>query len=255
MIKLLKSDFYRLFRSKFFYIMLGISFLMTFFVFLIYSDMSDITKEGSAYAFSALDFQRLTMDEVIGVFMAIAAGIFIGSDYACGGIRNKVMTGCGRTKIFLSKFICLLVVAFCFYLSSQLIVYIFGSFKFGWKGVTAYHACSLFIAGLIRAFAYAAIFTAISFAVRNVSTSIIIGVVAVMVISLLLPILYMVGEAYNSSMAKNIYNLLVKILPSGQGSGLSSGSKDYWLYISISAVWVAVSGVVGWLRFRSIELK
>ena len=99
--QLLRADFYRLLRSKFFYILLAVAFALSLIAFLLYLAIARLAEEDLfALLLTAEDLQILSFDGTVGYCAAIAAAIFICGDYSGGGMRNKIVAGCGRRKIF-----------------------------------------------------------------------------------------------------------------------------------------------------------
>lgn len=121
MSKLLRADFFRLFKSKIFW--LGVLFmagLAGFAVFTRWSDMQafpEYYRSSDAFIFSGGMY--------VGIVIAVFTGIFIGSDYSDGTIRNKHIIGHSRMKIYLSNLI------ICFFASvvmySVFLIVILGS--------------------------------------------------------------------------------------------------------------------------------
>ena len=133
---LLKADFYRLFRSKFFYILGGVVLLLSLAVFALFVLIVEFGGEiGGAMTAGAL--QRLSFDGTVGYCAAIAAAVFVCSDFSGGGIRDKVARGCGRGKVFFSLWIALSFAVLVYYLLTQFVVFALGGAAFGWEGVRA----------------------------------------------------------------------------------------------------------------------
>lgn len=100
MIQLLSAGFARLFKNKLFWacnILLWIYFAIV--VFLNYQEtlrQPDILHYGSN-TFLFLPFQ------VIGIFASCFTGMFLGTEYRDGTLRNKLITGKSRAEIYLSN--------------------------------------------------------------------------------------------------------------------------------------------------------
>lgn len=101
MIKLLKGDFIRLFESKVFW--LGIIFMVGL------ASMAVCTKWSELKSLPALynppDGILLAGAAYIGIVIAVFIGIFIGSDYSNGTIRNKHVMGHSRLAMYLSNLV------------------------------------------------------------------------------------------------------------------------------------------------------
>ncbi|MDE5563601.1 MAG: ABC transporter permease [Oscillospiraceae bacterium] len=98
MIKLLRGEFIRLFKSVIFW--LGAIFMFVYSLLCVYIKWSDGAL--NYYLGSNLLFEGTMF---IGIVIAVFIGIFIGSDYKDGTIRNKFIVGHTRISIYLSNLI------------------------------------------------------------------------------------------------------------------------------------------------------
>ena len=123
MSKLLRADFFRLFNSKIFW--LGVLFMAGLAGFMAFTRWSDMQAFPEYYRSRSSDAFILNGGMYVGIVIAVFTGIFIGSDYSDGTIRNKHIIGHSRMKIYLSNLI------ICFFASvvmySAFLVVILGS--------------------------------------------------------------------------------------------------------------------------------
>lgn len=108
MSKLLRSNFARLWKSRIFW--LGMLFSAGFSVFFILMRYIDIEQHQEVYA--NLDESYKNADELIfmgGIIIIFAAavfiGIFVGTEYSDGTLRNKLIIGHSRSSIYISNLI------------------------------------------------------------------------------------------------------------------------------------------------------
>ena len=101
MIKLLKGDFIRLFKSKIFW--LGVIFMFGFASVAVYTKWDDLRNYPDYY--NPPDGILLAGTLYISIVIAVFIGTFIGTDYSNGTIRNKHIIGHSRTKMYLSNMI------------------------------------------------------------------------------------------------------------------------------------------------------
>lgn len=255
---LLRADLYRLFRSKFFYILLIVSFALALITFLLYLAISEISEGEDGlmpFVMTAEQLQMLSFDGTIGYMAAIAAAIFVCGDYSGGGMRNKVVIGCGRRKIFYSKLIAISFASVCIYIAIQIVVFVLGGGAFGWEGASAYHVISRFIAGLFMSLACAAIFTSVALLVQKLSSSLIFGIVVIFAVTMIVSLLSVAASMLDSAAFDWIYKIFARLTPMGQNSLLMAGEDDYWVLTAISAAWVllAVFAVPVWFKKRDIK--
>ncbi len=101
MIKLLKGDFARLFRSRIFW--LGVLAMFSLASLVVYTRWSDSRRFPDYY--NPPDGVLLVGAVYIGIVIAVFTGIFIGADYSGGTIRNKHIMGHSRAAMYLSNLI------------------------------------------------------------------------------------------------------------------------------------------------------
>lgn len=109
MSKLLKADFFRVLKSKLTYIIVGIAVLMPLLTCLLYLGINNliglIDESGELISFvngRILIFSSYSMTNNIGIVIPIFASIFICMDINNGTLRNKIISGSPRIKVYLS---------------------------------------------------------------------------------------------------------------------------------------------------------
>lgn len=120
MIGLLKADFYRLFKSKLFYILLGIAL---FFALMVVPLSLVVNKTASAAqqfagnpTYDTLEGKAMIatifgLTSNMGLIFPIFAVLLVFKDVSDGTIRNKVISGNSRTKIYFSHFIVMVILS------------------------------------------------------------------------------------------------------------------------------------------------
>ena len=101
MTKLLRGDFIRLFKSKIFW--MGVIFMFCFASMAVYTKWSDSKAYPDYY--NPPDGILLAGAIYISMVIAVFIGIFIGTDYNNGTIRNKHIMGHSRVAMYLSNLI------------------------------------------------------------------------------------------------------------------------------------------------------
>lgn len=101
--KLLRADLFRAFRCKIFYILLALNAAVA--VFAVGNQIPWAAVDPNVNAFSVLLEGFGGGVAFLGILNAVLVSVFVGHEYGCGALRNKVMTGGGRTRIYLSKLI------------------------------------------------------------------------------------------------------------------------------------------------------
>lgn len=96
MYKLLNEGFYRLRKNKIFWGLLVLTICMA--CFFLYSSKKDNSN-------SYIDQLMIEHIVTIGFFISVFTSLFVGLEYANGTIRNKIVVGHSRMKIYLANLI------------------------------------------------------------------------------------------------------------------------------------------------------
>ena len=285
MTKLLRGDFIRLFKSKIFW--LGTIFMFCSAAFTIYSRW--LTMQRFPDFYSSSDGVLLSGSEYIGIVIAVVMGIFIGTDYSHGTIRNKLAMGHSRVKIYFSNLIICIADSLIMYFAW--LAAVIGGAVSGFTGNFEMSAGNIAAEILISAFAVSAI-SAVFLFISMLVTSRSAGVVTVMILSMVMFISailissrlnepeyydaydYIITDSEGNTieihedMEKNpyylvgikrrVYEVLYDVLPNCQvrqfalGDGLTGNMKFFPLY-SVSIIIAATAA--GVLLFRKKDLK
>lgn len=109
MYRLLDAGFERIKKNK---VLFGCIFVtIGIAIFMLVSNYSDMKNYNAQISTSELVSNYLPM---IGMFIAIFTGLFVGTEYSDGTIRNKIIAGHKKINIYLSNFIISSIVAIIF---------------------------------------------------------------------------------------------------------------------------------------------
>ncbi len=108
MSKLLSAEFVRLFKS--FIFRLGLLFSAGLGAFAVLMRYCQVKKDSSLYAQLPVEYRNADGLIFVGALyimfaVAVFIGIFVGTEYSDGTIRNKIATGHTRSSIYISKLI------------------------------------------------------------------------------------------------------------------------------------------------------
>lgn len=98
--KLLRADFYRLFRDKIFLIACAVMFIIG--AGLPVAHYIDRVNNGTAWS---PDQTAFTYALLVPILLSAVVPLFIGVEYSGGAMRNRIIAGHGRCGIYLSKLI------------------------------------------------------------------------------------------------------------------------------------------------------
>ena len=270
---LLKADFFSLLKSKITYVVLGICIGAPILVILLYLGLGIATKaitEGEDIVVEFirgrdLMFSTFSLSSNAGLIIPIFAGILIMADIRNGTVRNKVIIGKSKTKIYFSQLIvsisfcvAMILVSFLVTVGGGLIF-----FKYGYKfdGAEAWNFFRALIIGLLT-FAYvASLSTFIALSTKSMPLTIVFTLLVALGLSLICSLSFLVPEGnkliyvfylmptYGVSM---ISSSTIALL-SGEGTLLTN---EIFIYCLISLLGFSViNTALGILIFNKADLK
>ena len=130
MFDLIKTDFYRIFKSKTFFVILGIAvglpILTALMVFGINKGFNLLIGEGGE-DFAAINGKLLIsgiygLSSNVGIILPIFLVIFVSGDVSNGLLRNKILVGKSRTQIYFSHLFVITIISLAFISISALIL-------------------------------------------------------------------------------------------------------------------------------------
>ena len=168
--KLIRANFSRLFKSRFFKVCLifsaGLGILM---------DMAryiDIQKNQELYAKFGVEYKSadgFAFSLVLYIIFAISAftAVFVGTDYSDGTIRNKLMVGNKRTEIYFANFITCAVANVIILMTSIIVTLGFGYALFRVTSLTAKETAICIIIQCVTMIGFSAILVLISMLIQS----------------------------------------------------------------------------------------
>lgn len=175
MLNLLRTDFYKLKRSKSFFICLGMLAVIVAYIVIDFTSSAHIKEQFSP---STLHWIYMMFKEksflpyFIPVFQAIFITMLITSEYNTGTIKDSVSLGFGRIKIYMSKLITVSVGSILMMLVAVLTTAITSIFSFGIYGSFSMYELFLltrmFLIQFLLYAAYSSIFLMIAFLIKNI---------------------------------------------------------------------------------------
>lgn len=269
----LRADLYRAVRYKMFYVLLAANVCAALYgIYNIYGFHVNIDSGYGAYNVFLQGFGANIA--FMGILCAIAVSLFVGHDFASGGVRRRAMAGCTRVSLYISKLIvngcmCLLI-----YFSYHLVNTALGGLLMGWGDAALSDILLRFAAGACMTLAYAAIFTAVSMFIKNTVAALLtcLGLVAAAYIVTYMFYIELIGMYIVSpsdpeditfvpsqwpEWLQRFGWLLIDGTPTGQAMVLQQAAGNYFRFdhMLCSAGWVALSAAVGPLVFRREALK
>ncbi len=238
MYNLLSSGFHRLWKDKAFWIGMIVMLAISAGTMLSFSRKSaDMLAEGYT---RTLDDYYFNLAPVVGLFCAIFAALFIGTEHSEGTMRNKLIVGRTRTEIYLSNFFICFVAGMCFvavWLAGGLVGLPFwGLWSIGIQGLLLYALVAIFFTA-----AFTGIFTLLCMLSSNKAITAVLAILLALGLLVTASIIYnslcvpefssgivitkegmqmadpTPNPNYVSGMKRTIYQFILDCLPSGQG--------------------------------------
>ena len=276
MCKLLSADFARMKKNKFFW--LGIAFMVFVgimtpvmnYIDMIQTKNSD-TLEGGFFSFSLL----------IVIVSAIFSGLYLGTEYSDGTIRNKIIVGHKRWGIYLSNLIVCTVSGIIMCLAFIAVYLGVGIPLFGGFHLSAQHVVTMVLGIFVMSLAFAGIFTMIAMLNQNKAVA---AVACIMSAFLLLCAGVYINASLNEpetysgyvmmenghvtkeeekpnahylrGTKREVYEFLYDFLPGGQAMQFSEGQADHiWQMMLYSGIVLAGTTGAGLILFKRKNLK
>ncbi len=219
--------------------------------------------------------------QIIGIVLASAISLIVGTEYSDGAIRNKLTVGHTRTEIYFSILITNIALSAVVIALHGIISFAIGYFLFGGFTISASKLILALICALLANLVFTTLFVAIAL---NCSSKAVSGVVSILVVIAVIMVSNIVGNkliepemtydgititangiqygemiknpSYVSGTARAVCEFIYDLLPSGQLIQLQQlefGNMGY--RILLSALLFAMITLVGYLLFGKKDIK
>lgn len=279
MYKLFKANMSRLSKTKIFWLDLVLLAAITVVVMLNYG-RSAINMQSMGYeGYTGMDEYQFNLVPVLGIFVCVVTALFLGTDYADGTIRNKLICGHTRNEIYAANLLTNFIIAFSFtavYFLASLV----GLVKLSPWQMSAGQLLSSISVCIFSLSAVAAVLTLVGMVSHNKAATAILSVFTVLGMLLIASFLYnklqepeMTSEMYMTlngiemgdpkpnptyigGSLRTVCECIVQLLPTGQGILLANGEYgNALLFITYSLIIIAVTTAIGMVIFRKKDLK
>ncbi|WP_310603679.1 ABC transporter permease subunit [Anaerosporobacter sp.] len=276
MSKLLSANFTRLRKNRLFWSVLIFMFVAGIIIVNVVS--VKIRKSGAVVSLDNIFFQYVLP---IGIIMAVFSGIFLGTEYSDGTIRNKLIIGHSRRSIYISNLLTNMIVSILLCISYMVAVVIIGIPLIGFFTLDIKNILQICIGTFILAMAFTSIFTMVSMICSNKTTGAVTSILFVVV--LLFVAMYMNSriqapkyiEEYvmtdslgnvQTQMAQNpdyitgtkraVYEFLFDFIPTGQTIQFSAMTAVHLWEMSLYSLLIVVTTTfAGAMIFRKKDIK
>lgn len=192
MLNLLKSDFYKVIKSKLFVVILsivGIASIVFTGVYALVNYLASSEVDATYMTFQTSVTSSLSLTTNVGIIVPIFAGIIICNDITSGSLRNKVIIGKDRTLIYISHFIVSMVFNIGIMVVYAGLSAIWGIILLPTTGFDALSFFTFLISGLF-AFAFLSSFTTfVALSTKSVPLTIILTIIINVALSFIIAII------------------------------------------------------------------
>ncbi len=255
--KLISAGFTRLWKDKIFWLI----FIFMFMFGALVSVKTGVNAplEGIFFAFAV----------TISIPTAVFCGMFVGTEYSDGTIRNKIIVGHSRCAVYFSNLIVNIVACILIAFSYTLAVFIVGVPRLGFFQVSAEHILFYSFVSIMMIFALTSIYTLLCLLITNKATSAVICVLvsfalffsSITIKSRLEEIKYYESNATSNAIEqldpkRDLYQFLYDFVPTCQGMQIAMQMSDEpWLLPVYSSVIIIITSGLGIFLFRRKDLK
>ncbi len=277
--KLLSAEFARLKKNKFFWACVGLMAVVAWYI------VFELYLEMKKYDY-VVGLERVLFGHVfcMGILTAAFSGLFIGTEYSGGTIRNKLVIGHTRRDIYLSSLIISITAGIIICLSYILAALIPGVILIGFsEEMIVEMMLQTFLLILLMTAAFSAIFTMFSMLNQNKAQNcvlVLIGVFVMLFFSAFIfselrkPEIYEefvyldkeTGEIvtepaepnpfYVSGTTREVYEFLMEFLPTGQSYLIMSDDLSHAGEMAVYSILIIIgSSAAGMYCFQKKDIK
>lgn len=253
MMRLKKS---RIFRA-------GVVVSMAYVAFLLFMNYQE-KAESPETVIGQLNWYFLSTLPVAGAFCSVFCGMFLGTEYSDGTMRNKLMVGHTRKEIYCANLLTVFLANAFVYLAGCLVTVIMGVPMFGWNLANPVQLAFRMFSGILMLASYAGIFTLLSMLIDNKTISATVCMVLYALFFIGAPFLqtavfsYYHGASLNHMPRESVrpfLEFLYDFLPAGQELQISGIFIHLYRLPIYSVICVALTTVCGMAVFVRKDIK
>ncbi len=253
MMRLKKS---RIFRVGMIVSMAYVAFLL----FMNYQEKADSPET----VISQLNWYFLSTLPVASAFCSVFCGMFLGTEYSDGTMRNKLMVGHTRKEIYCANLLTVFLANIFVYLAGCLVTVVMGTAMFGWNLADPMWFAFRMFSGILMLGAYAGIFTLLSMLIDSKAVSATVCMVLYALFFIGISFLQTAVFSYYGTVPWNhvpdksiqpLLELLYDFLPSGQERQILGILLHPYRLPAYSAICIALTTVCGMAVFTKKDLK
>lgn len=272
----MSANLSRLWKDKIFWI--GMLIMTAYSVISMLNGCRQATLDMSEFNYM-LDHYYFAGMPVIGIFIAVFIGLFLGTEHSDGTMRNKLIVGHTRTKVYLANlattFIASLMMLAVWFIGGLVGIPTLGTWQMGISGLVVYISISILMVA-----AMCAIFTPICMLSTNKAVTAVLCILLCLGVILSGSMFYnalcepemssgvmitadgmQMGEPtpnpnYVSGMKRIVYEFLADFIPTGQGIQMADLAVAHPARMMLSSAFIVIMVTLcGAFIFKHKDLK
>ena len=279
MTQLLSAGFARLFKNKLFWF--GNILFTGFFIFVSLMNYRNMSRYPDLYHYTGSTFMFAPF-QIIGIFASCFTGMFLGTEYRDGTLRNKLVIGRSRTQVYLSNLVVSFSASLFTSIVSILITFLSGIALFGEPELTSAKMLMTFGLGILMLVSFSGIFTLISMLVPSKSAGSVINIIFFLALviaglnvtnmlqqpefitpgytltldGVLQPLEAVPNPHYLQGMKRSVFEFFRDLFPTSQGSLLMAQMTSRPLVMALCSLGITVCTTIsGVFHFCRKDLK
>ena len=242
----------------------GIIVSMAYVAFLLIMNYREMTYSPET-VINQLNWYFLSTLPIASAFCSVFSGMFLGTEYSDGTIRNKLMVGYTRKEIYSANLLTVFLANAFVYFAGCFVTVVMGIPMFGWNLVAPMNFALRMFSGILMLGAYAGVFTFLSMLIDSKAVSAAGCMVFYAILFIGSPFLQAAVYSYYETMPWNylpdksiqpLLEFLYDFLPSGQVMQISGGITLHPYRLPIySVICIVLTTVCGTAAFAKKDLK
>lgn len=263
---LIRADFFRLFKDKIFYLLIGIAVLLPIVANGLFYFGYDIMVEQSPDAEALemvlkfikafpLSLYAFEIANSAGLLAVIAIALYVGREYMNGTIRNKIIAGHSRTAVYSSAFVVSAISALMIVTVFIVFMLIIGIPLQGWGAEEMLAVClRQYLAGFLITLASAAVANMVAILSRGIIASLLINLGVVFGLTGIVSVITML---WDSSSMPAVASFFMKTVYIGQLTFLGTDFSAGFFHTTLAStvVVVCIISAIGSTVFKRLDLN
>ncbi len=250
---LLKADFYRVIKSKLFYTAIIISVLAPIIIVALYFGLYSLVDEEnvkSTFSAVAVYHSSFSVSNNVGIVVSVFSAIFVVYDITTGTLRNKIINGKNRFKIYCSHLIVsslfnlFIIIIYSSFTLLFSLIFFNKNFNFNADTKTVIY---FVITGFVSFMFVATLTTLFALVTRSLPLTILLTILLTMLLS--------IGLGIVSAIDISNFKYLIYLIPTYSNLVMPTTNEIFICGLISYAIFGTINVVVGMIVFKLRDIK